>query len=95
MARHNLIQCDLCGEVIPKPAVVRFSAVLRWSNISPNGTAIPEKDVPVTLGDLCLSCLILLKSGLHFQVVKWVEEHTKAAVGKLPYRVVDQPPTER
>jgi hypothetical protein len=47
------------------------------------------------LGDLCLSCLILLKSGLHFQVVKWVEEHTKAAVGKLPYRVVDQPPTER
>ena len=95
MAQHNLVQCDLCGKIISKPTVVRFSAVLRWDNITPNGMAIGEKDVPVTLGDLCVSCLLLLKSELHSRIVEFVEEHTKIAARKLPYHVVDQPPTER
>ncbi len=92
MTRHNLIQCDLCGKVIPKPTVVRFSAVLQWSNVSPNGIEVPERDVPVTLGDLCLSCLVPLKGELHSCIVELVEEYTKTAAGKLPYQVVDQPP---
>ncbi len=96
MARHSLIQCDLCGEVITHPGAEKFSVAIRWETFGEDtGVRHCKKKIPVTLGELCLACLEVLEPELHSCIAELVEEHTKTAAGELPYRVIDRPSTGR
>lgn len=97
MARHFLIQCDLCGAITKEPRAANFSVVIRWENVIPHGNGIhpQECSTPVTLGDLCVDCLVTLKNQLHEEIVGAVQDLTKKEAVELPYQVARPQPTEQ